>query len=180
MGATQGRRMRGTLIAACSAVTTIGAHTGAGGALPHGSPLIVAILLCATTGALLGCARIDGRWMRSAAVVGGLVAAQLLGHLTLAVTGGHQMPGTESVLSAPMAAAHLAGAVVLGMAIAAVEYLCAVCTSVLCWLRLFAIRMGRPALRIVRRATNPVAPQRVLPLSGLGMRAPPAVVGTSA
>lgn len=178
MSDERGRRMRGGLIATCSAVATVGAHTGAGGALPHGSPLLIALLVCVTSGALAAGPRFDGLRARSTAVVAGLVSAQALGHMALAVTDGHH-GGMGTMPTAPMAAAHLVAAVLLGVAIAAVEYLTAVCTSVLCWLRLFAALAERPAPRRARRTPSVIPQQRVLFLSGLGMRAPPSVLGAT-
>ncbi len=62
---------------------------------------------------------------------------------------------------------------VLGVAITAAEYLYVVCSSVLCWLRLFfAMRAPRHAVLIVRRTVNDVAVAPVF-TTGLGMRAPP-------
>ena len=77
-----------------------------------------------------------------------------------------------------MTAVHIGAAVLLGGAIVAVEHLYAVCSSVLCWLRLFARRTPRPVARIRRRASNVVAPRPVL-AAGLGMRAPPGAVATA-
>lgn len=171
--------MRGALIATCSAIATVGAHTGAGGGLPHGTPLLIVLLVCVTTGALAARPRCDGLRARAAAVVAGLIGAQSLGHTALSIIDGHHA-GMAAMPAAPMVAAHLAAAGVLGVAIAAVEYLTAVCASVLCWLRLFAALVERPAPRRARRTTNVTPKQRVLFLSGLGMRAPPSTVGTSA
>ena len=77
-----------------------------------------------------------------------------------------------------MIAVYVVAAVVLGAAISAAEYLYVVCSSVLCWLRLFAMRTPRPVGRIRRRKTEVVALRRVL-TTGLGMRAPPSVFATA-
>jgi hypothetical protein len=77
-----------------------------------------------------------------------------------------------------MIAAHAVAAVVLGAAISAAEYLYVVCTSVLCWLRLFTLREPRPTARVRRRPTNVVVVRTVL-ATGLGMRAPPLAVATA-
>lgn len=79
-----------------------------------------------------------------------------------------------------MVAAHAVAAVVLGVAISAVEHLYVVCASVLCWLRLFATAAARPAARGVRRTADAAVAQCVLLLSGLGMRAPPTGTVTAA
>jgi hypothetical protein len=79
-----------------------------------------------------------------------------------------------------MAAAHVAGAVMLGLAIASVEYLYVVCTSVLCWLRLFAAHAQRPTGRLLSFEPSDVVAQSVLGRSGLGMRAPPHSVVSAA
>ena len=72
-----------------------------------------------------------------------------------------------------MIAAHAGAAVVLGIAISAVEHLYLVCSSVLRWLRLFATVTPRPAPPRTRRRTNNVVAQSLLWHTGLGMRAPP-------
>ena len=74
-----------------------------------------------------------------------------------------------------MIAAHAVAAVILGLAISAAEYLYIVCSSVLCWLRLFAGHTPRPVPRVRRRATKVVAVRPVL-VTGLGMRAPPSAL----
>ena len=165
------RWVRGALVGVCSAVLTAGAHTAAGGALPRGSALVVAALVCATAGGAIGGVRLTGRRTRPAAVIAALTVAQLLGHLVLA--GGHHHVGGAGFTPA-MIAAHLAAAVVLGIAISAVEYAYVVAASVLRWLRLFATAATGPVAPVRRWATNVVVVQPVLPHPGLGMRAPPA------
>lgn len=169
---TRARWVRGTLVGVSSAVTTVGAHAAAGGMLPQGSALVLALLLCATVGAVSCRPRTDGHGARWAAPTAALFAAQYLGHLALSVTG-HHHASVDLTPGAAMLAAHLGAAVLLGAAIAAVEYLYAVCASVLCWLRLFALRGGRPTVRVRRHVTKVVVARPVL-TTGLGMRAPPA------
>lgn len=164
--------MRGVLVGACSAVVTVGAHAAAGGVLPQGGRLIAAMLVCAIVGAVLSAAPLESRPGRLLGVVGALTIAQALGHLTLMVSAAHQHGDTLGVTPS-MAAAHLAAALVLGVAIDSVEYLYVVCESVLCWLRLFAMAATRPAARLLPLATSEVVAQSVLRCSGLGMRAPP-------
>ena len=101
-------------------------------------------------------------------LIAALGAAQLLGHLTLTMAGGHQASAGLG-----MVAAHAGAAVVLGVAIGAVEHLYLVCSSVLRWLRLFAAFTPRPALPRARRRTNNIVAQSLLWRTGLGMRAPP-------
>jgi hypothetical protein len=174
---SRARGVRGALVGAASAGTAVGAHAAAGGGVPHGPALAIALLMCATVGALFGTWRLEGRvtastaWMATTAA---LCAAQLLGHLTLAVAGHHH----GELFGASMAVAHLGAAIVLGGAIAAVEYLYVVCSSVLCWLRLFVLRAPRPTARVVRRTTNIVVPRPYL-TSVLGMRAPPRFFATA-
>ncbi|ABM12975.1 MULTISPECIES: hypothetical protein [Mycolicibacterium] len=169
------RWVRGALVGASSAVMTAGAHAAAGAGLPSGGALVLALLLCATVAALFGSLRIEGRgagWIATTAALG---SAQFLGHVALTMTGHHH---GELVPGPTMTAVHIGAAVLLGGAIVAVEHLYAVCSSVLCWLRLFARRTPRPVARIRRRASNVVAPRPVL-AAGLGMRAPPGAVATA-
>jgi hypothetical protein len=153
-------------------VVTVGAHAAAGGVVPHGGRLVASMLVCAIVGALSSAAPLEGRRGRLLAVVGALAVAQSLGHLTLMASASHHH-GDVLGVTPTMAAAHLAAAVVLGAAITTVEYLYVVCGSVLCWLRLFALRASRPAARVLPLTTNDVVAQPVLLCSGLGMRAPP-------
>ncbi|AMO63266.1 Uncharacterised protein [Mycolicibacterium phlei] len=164
---SRARWLRGALVGVCSAAVTLGAHTGAGGHLPSGAALVVAALVCAVVGAGLAGVTVDGRRTRLAVTSGGLLAAQLLGHLTLTVAA-HDM-----TLPWAMAAAHLAGAILLGAAISAAEYLYAVCASVLCWLRLFAAERRQPTVRRRRFVTRHIVARSALRASGLGLRAPP-------
>ena len=165
------RWARGALVGGSSAVMTIGAHAAAGAGLPHGSALILTLLLCATVGALAASVRVQGRVCGWTATTAALGAAQFLGHASLAVTG-HHPDGFDVIPGPSMIAAHTAAAVILGAAISAAEYLYVVCSSVLCWLRLFASSAPRPVPRVRRRATEVVAVRPVL-VTGLGMRAPP-------
>ena len=164
--------VRGALVGACSAVVTVGAHAAAGGIVPLGGRLVASMLVCAVVGALLSAAPLEGRRGRLLGVVAALTVAQSLGHLTLMASSPHHHGDTMGV-TPTMAAAHLAAAVVLGIAITTVEYLYVVLGSVLCWLRLFAMRALRPAARVLPLTTNDVVVQSVLGCSGLGMRAPP-------
>ncbi|CAN5595008.1 hypothetical protein BH10ACT9_BH10ACT9_59140 [soil metagenome] len=175
---TSARRLRGSLVGACSAVVTAAAHTAAGGSLPQGGALMMATLVCGVAGAAVGSAALEGRRLRLLGVVTALTIAQVLGHLTMVTADSHHHIGMG--WSPTMVAAHAIAAIVLGMAITAVEYLYTVCASVLSWLRLFAAAALQPALRLTVWATNAVAPQSVLLLSGLGMRAPPSGTVTAA
>ncbi|PRC43894.1 hypothetical protein C6A85_000000103000 [Mycobacterium sp. ITM-2017-0098] len=170
------RCARGALVGASSATMTAGAHASAGGGLPGGSALVAVLLLCATIGAMVGAVRVEGRAARWCATAAGLGVAQFLGHLVLATAGHHG--GFELMPGPSMMAAHAVAAVVLGAAISAAEYLYVVCSSVLCWLRLFAVRMARPMGRIRRRTTDVVVLRPVL-TTGLGMRAPPPAFATA-
>ena len=163
----------------CSAVVTVGAHAAAGGRLPGGAALMLSALACAIVGAVLAGIRLEGRRVQLLAVVGGLVAAQTLGHLMLTLAAGHHAHDTLGVTPS-MIAAHVAGALMLGVAINAVEYLYVVCTSVLCWLRVFALGAQRPAARLVRAVASDVVAQSVLLRSGLGTRAPPRRIASTA
>lgn len=170
------RWARGALVGASSAVMTVGAHAAAGSGLPHGSALVLTLLLCATVGVLAGSVRLEGRLAGWTATTAALGAAQFLGHAALAITGHH---GGFDVAPGPsMIAAHILAAVALGAAISAAEYLYVVCTSVLCWLRLFTGPAPRPTPRIRRRVTKTVAARPVL-VTGLGMRAPPSALATA-
>lgn len=171
---SRARWLRGALVGVCSAVVTTGAHTAGGGHVPQGATLALAVLICGAVGAVSAEVRPEGRALGLLAVIGALVAAQSLGHLTLTLASHHH------ATTPLMAAAHLAAAVLLGAAINAVEYLYAVCASVLCWLRLFALAAQRPAKRCVRRRTIDVVAASVLRCPGLGMRAPPLGVASAA
>jgi hypothetical protein len=174
------RWLRGALVGLCSAVVTAAAHTAGGGGLPSGSALIVAVVVCATTGAAIGGVGLCGRRTRPLGVIAALTVAQVLGHLTLVIAGGHHHHAAGLGVTPSMLSAHLGAAVVLGAAICAVEFAYVVAASVLCWLRLFAAAAPRPAVRVLPRPANVVAPQPVLLLSGLGMRAPPRVISPAA
>ncbi len=171
---SRARWVRSALVGACSAVVTVGAHSAAGGVAPQGGRLSVALLVCATVGAVLAAAPLEGRRTRLLGVVGALTVAQSLGHLTLMASTGHHH-GDAMGLTPSMAAAHLAAAVMLGVAITSVEYLYVVCASVLAWLRLFAMVALRPAARPLPLPTSDVVAQSVLRCSGIGMRAPPRI-----
>ncbi len=119
----------------------------------------------------------EGRVTRWIVTTGALGAAQLLGHLALAVTG-HHHGGLELAPGPSMIAAHAVAAAVLGAAISAAEYLYVVCSSVLCWLRLFALRAARPVARVRHETTNVVVARLVL-ATGMGMRAPPRALVTA-
>jgi hypothetical protein len=169
---SRARWVRGALVGACSAVVTVGAHAAAGGVVPQGGRLIVSMLVCGTVGAVLAIAPLEGRRGRLFGVIGALTVAQSLGHLSLMASAAHHH-GDLLGFTPSMASAHLAAAVMLGVAITSVEYLYGVCASVLCWLRLFAIVAMRPAARLLPPASGDVVAQSVLRCSGLGMRAPP-------
>ncbi|MGE2832846.1 hypothetical protein [Mycobacterium sp. SMC-4] len=175
---SRARWLRGALVGVCSAVATCGAHAAGGGHVPSGSALIAVGLVCAIVGSALAGMALEGRRLRLVTVICALVAAQFLGHLTLVIAAAHHHGGLG--MSWSMAAAHLAGAVLLGAAITAVEYLYLVCISVLCWLRLFAATRRQPA-----GPRRPVEPrqsfvQSALCATGLGMRAPPHALATPA
>ncbi|KUI38643.1 hypothetical protein AU197_22840 [Mycobacterium sp. IS-1590] len=177
---SRARWVRGGLVGACSALLTATAHTIAGGRLPGGSALVVAVLVCATVGAAVARPGLDGRYARLLGVVGALSLAQFFGHLAFVVAGGHVHSATALGLTPAMVAAHVGAAVVLGAAIAAVEYLYVVCVSVLQWLRLFATSGPRPRVRRVHRVVKTVVAESVLFSYGLGMRAPPLRSATAA
>lgn len=142
--------------------------------MPQGGALILALFVCATVGAAVGGTRLEGRHFRLVGIVLALCIAQFLGHLILVAAGGHHHPSSGLGLTPSMVAAHAAAAIILGVAITAVEYLYVVCASVLRWLRLFATRSTPPASRapVCRAASVPVL-QSVLLRTGLGVRAPP-------
>ena len=163
--------LRGALVGACSTVVTGGAHAAAGGGLPQGSALVLSGLVCAIVGALLAGTTLEGPRLRLRTVIGGLVAAQGLGHLVLSIAAGHHHGGLAA--SPSMVAAHLIGAVLLGAAITIVEYLYVVCVSLLCWLRVFATIGHRTTARTRPVVRRDVPALSVLCCAGLGMRAPP-------
>lgn len=169
------RWLRGGLVGGCSALLTVGAHAAVDDRLPHGAALMVVLLLCATVGAAVGTAPAGRGHGRLVGVIAALGGTQLLGHWALALFGGHHHGLGGFGMSPSMAAAHAAAAIVLGAAIAAVEYLYVVCESVLCWLRLFTLGALRATSRARHWTANSVVAQPVLLRSGLGMRAPPAL-----
>ncbi|BBZ21136.1 hypothetical protein MGAD_54710 [Mycolicibacterium gadium] len=168
---SRARWLRGALVGACSAVVTVGAHTAAGGFIPQGGRLIASTLVCAIIGAVLAAVPLEGRRGRLIGVVGALTVAQSLGHLTLMASEPHHHHGGTFGVTPLMAAAHLAAAVLLGVAITSVEYLYVVCSSVLSWLSLTLIHRGRPSAAVW--SVNPVVMLSDQPRSGLRMRAPP-------
>lgn len=171
--------LRGVLVGGCSALLTVGAHTSVDEGLPNGAALMVVLLLCATAGAVVGSAPTGGGHGRLPGVIAALSGTQLLGHWALELFGGHHHGIGAFAMSPSMAAAHAAAAVVLGAAIAAVEYLYVVCESVLCWLRLFTQDAVRATSRARHWTPNNVVAQPVLLRSGLGMRAPPSGVASA-
>ncbi|MCV6980406.1 hypothetical protein H7I53_09235 [Mycolicibacterium pulveris] len=173
------RLLRGGLVGGCSALLTVGAHTAVDDRVPHGAALMVVLLLCATAGAVAGTVAAPRGHGALLGVIAALGGAQLLGHWALALFGGHHHGLAGLGMSPSMAVAHAAAALVLGAAIAAVEYLYVVCESVLCWLRLFTLGAVRATSRARHWATNNVVAQPDLLRSGLGMRAPPVGVASS-
>ncbi|GJF10903.1 hypothetical protein NGTWS0302_06400 [Mycolicibacterium cyprinidarum] len=174
---SRARWLRGALVGVTSAVVTVGAHGAAGGGIPSGGALIISLLLCAIVGTLVGCLRLEGRGARWLGTATALGAAQLLGHVALMASGHHH--GSPDLAPSPaMIGTHIGAAVILGVTITAAEYLYVVCSSVLRWLRLFAMHAPRPTPRIVRRTTNVVVVPPVF-ATGLGMRAPPWTVSTA-
>ncbi|WP_137147087.1 hypothetical protein [Mycolicibacterium sp. CR10] len=171
------RWLRGALVGVASAVMTVAAHAAAGGGAPNGGALVMSLLACALAGTLVGSLRFEPTASGWAATTTALCAAQAVGHAAMA-TAGHHHGGGALNLSASMAATHIGAAVIVGIAITAAEYLYVVCSSVLCWLRLFATSAPRPAARIDRRPANVVVVQPIF-TTGLGMRAPPWTVATA-
>ncbi len=142
---------------------------------PTGSPLVVLVLVCAALGAAVGGLDPQTRPAKAALLIAGLGAGQLLGHVALAMSGGHHH--ATSMLTAPMAGLHLAAAVGLGLVIGTAEYLYVVCASVLSWLRVFAAARLRPLVRDLWWPSKVVVARPVLLRTGLGMRAPPVASG---
>ncbi len=169
---SRARNLRGALVGACSALVTGLAHVAGGGEAPSGGAMTLLLVVCTAVGASASAINPQGRGAWASLVIGTLCAAQLLGHLTLALAGGHHSHSTL-LMTAPMLSLHAASAVVLGILIAAVEHLYSVCSTVLGWLRLFAANALPPAVVAVSRPSNVVVLRPVLTLSGLGMRAPP-------
>jgi len=170
--------VRGGLVGLCAALVTATAHAGAGGGAPAGSALALLLIVCATVGAVVGGVTLEGRYSRAALVIGALGAAQVLGHVMLAVSSHHEHSGW--LLTPPMLMLHGLAATGLGLLINAVEYLYVVCGSVLCWLRIFAAGHIRPSSGQAWRPTKVVVARPVLLHTGLGMRAPPLVAFVSA
>lgn len=165
----------GSLVGACSVLATIGSHVGASGMMPSGLGLLGAVLVCAVTGAAVSWPMLAGRRGRAATVVAALAVAQVFGHVTLmAPAGGHHHDAGTGT-SPWMVVAHIGAAALLGVTIAAVEYLYVVAASVLCWLRLIALPYLRPASTSRLRIGKVVVIQPILVHDGLGMRAPPLV-----
>ncbi|MEU0497653.1 hypothetical protein [Mycobacterium sp. NPDC006124] len=163
--------LRGALVGGCSALMTAVAHAIGGGGLPSGATLPALLLVCATVGATAS--RVPRTEPRGdvAALVSALCAAQFLGHLVLAVEGGHHGAATTS---GPMLAAHAGAAVVLALLISASEWSYVLATSVSTWLRLVAV--DRSPARLVRtwQPAALVVPPADWWRCGLGTRAPPA------
>jgi hypothetical protein len=170
--------VRGGLVGLCAALVTATAHAGAGGGAPAGGPLVLLLVVCATVGAAVGGITLEGRVAHGALVVGALATAQVLGHVMLTVGGHHGHGGW--LMAAPMLTLHVVAAVGLGLLINAVEYLYAVCGSVLCWLRIFATGHIRPTVGQRWRPTNVIVARPILLRTGLGMRAPPQAAFVSA
>ena len=165
--------LRGGFVGSCSVLVTILAHAAGGGDVPMGSALVLLVLVCATVGAGVATVELSGRYARLGLIIVALSAGQALGHLTLALAGGHHHSGSILQASPPMLVLHVIAAIVLGLLIGVFEYLYVVSSSLLCWLRLFATDVHSPAVARVRHRLDVVVVRRVLPCAGLGMRAPP-------
>ena len=164
------RRVGGALVAASSAALVTVAHTAAGGVVPRGGALSLAILLCASVGTLFSGIRPTSAGNRALTLVAAMAVTQLVGHLALTITDHHH---GGPAFTSQMIAAHAAAAVLLGVAIAAVEHLTAVAGSILCWLRLVLNRSPQPVPRPIIFWAKGIAARAVLRCQGLGMRAPP-------
>ena len=161
----------GALVGLCSALLTAAAHSAVAGVMPSGAAAAMVLLVSAAVGATAG-ASASRSEVRAGYLVAALISGQALGHLSLAL--GSWSHGSHGLMpSVPMLAAHAAAAVALGLLISLVAHLYVVCVSVLCWLSLVFVHRGRPLPPSIRGAKTVVTQQRVLFLSGLGMRAPP-------
>ena len=83
---TRARWVRGALVGTTSALVTTGAHCAAGGGMPRGAALVIALLVCATVGALCASARSEVRWHQLLGTAAALAGAQLLGHVAVSYT----------------------------------------------------------------------------------------------
>lgn len=167
--------MRGALVGLCAAVTSAAAHGAAGGGFPPGGSLILVALACSMAGGLAGTVGTQCGGAHRAVLLGWLLSGQLLGHLALLAAGCYGHEG--SVASPTMLGAHLVGALVCTVLIAAAEHLYMVCMSVLSWLIVFFAHRLEPALALRPLWVNPPVLQSVLLTCGGGTRGPPRTAG---
>lgn len=163
--------VRGVLVGLCSAVTSAVAHGLDGGELPSGGSLILLALACSVGGGLAGTVATP-RGATRRAVLAWLVAAQLVGHLTLVGMGCYGHDGGLA-MTPTMLAAHCAGALVCAVLIAAAERLYVMCASVLSWLTVFFARYIQPPQALLPSWVSPPVLQSILLVAGGGTRGPP-------
>ncbi|WP_024876940.1 hypothetical protein [Saccharomonospora piscinae] len=129
------RGIRGVLLASCSAILSVTAHTLGGGHLPHLVPTVaMTVLIGWVSTALASQTRGRGGILL---VLGG---AQLVTHLVLGELSGHAVEGPA------MLACHVVATVVTALVLAHAEAMLAVAISALWALRvLFVVVCGSPA-----------------------------------
>lgn len=167
-------RLRGALVGACSAATSAVAHGVGGGELPSGGSLALFLIVCATLGAASSSIAAGGRVRHLLFLWAALAAGQTIGHIALTVAAEVQIHHSPTV-SPQMMLAHGASAPVCALLIGLVERLYVVCTSVLCWLRIFGVSNARPFVVAVQWPTKTVVAQCIV-LSTQGPRAPPRIM----
>ncbi len=162
-------RMRGVVVAVSSLLVTAAAHDLGGASAPSQSAAVALLAVCAGVGWVASSTRLGtGRLLAA------LVAAQVLGHLTLVAVDGH-LHGP--MLDPAMAAAH---AVAVGVCVVAVcgaergltraaRAMCRILPAVPAVIAVDTDTV-RPPLPVVRRGS----PGRLPDLSGRGTRGPPA------
>lgn len=164
MRSASAARFRGIAVAICSATVTLAAHTAGGGALCSGAALALLLIGSGTVGAL---AALNPGPPRFTSLLGWLLAAQAVGHLSLGL-GDHTHP-----FGAAMLLAHL-GAAVFGAALLVLaEHLWQVIGSVLVGLNLLAAHPSPTSGP--RPPAYPVLSWLTLLGSGTGNRGPPVV-----
>ena len=160
-----GAPLRGVVVAVSSVLVTAAAHDLGGASAPSQSAAVALLAVCLGVGWIASTTRLGtGR------LVAALVAAQVLGHLTLVTVDGH-------LLDPRMAVAH---AVAVGVCVVAVRgaevgliraarAMRRILPAVLAMVPVDTDTI-RPPLPVARRSS----PSRLVDLSGRGTRGPPA------
>lgn len=130
-------RLRGTAVGAVSAALAVAAHGYGGGELPSSSGIVLLLIAAAVVGSVVAESSALNRG--ALPLLAALLSGQLLGHLILSTSAGHEL-GHSVALAWPMVLAHLAAALGCAALIVLVE------------------RLYGPLAALIRAVTHPVSP----------------------